>query len=631
MFRTSRIRSGLGPSLAPLIGVGLGAALAISGCQRADDEPRLLWVERFRPAGERGVFLNEVLTVHLSAPVDPASVHRSSARVVDDRGRPVEGQFEVDDERLHFYPRAPATALLTDGTFEPGGTYRLELAGFPRPDGIRGREGEPLGRPWNAVFTIASESTGEPLFEDPTLWSAHPLTLVGTELQPTDPIVLACDEALDPRSVRGQAFQLRRFVDGGDGDVGDVDGPRLVHIPLRATLTSNDRGGARVSLFPVDDEDVRRALDPGEYHFGYDPGAEPLLDLGGNRVGAIWGGLPGGLVPLAVTAADRAGSARSFVLDFLDGGLRSPEEPLGVDGTAWWDDGGVVTVRLPAAVGDGRDGAVLVSEGAALGSIAATSLTLPPGCGAELAGDGPIVLRSQGRVALSGRLDRRSPEATRAWDGNGEHEEWIREQSAAGALSEIDFGLAETLSEWIAEAEKGSEPWTVIVAGGDLVIDGELLVDGPLVLVAGGWLRVTGRVSASEVWKSDLGSGARISQRPRLLPLDIDPPATNPLRQRQRWTVLSSPFRPPDNRIRWTSARSRFDPGSGELRLRFLGERLLAGGDIERIGPVDDLVLLEDSPSIRLLVELELGPGPAGQPWTPPRLDAVELAWRPAF
>ena len=65
-------------------------------------------------------------------------------------------------------------------------------------------------------------------------------------------------------------------------------------------------------------------------------------------------------------------------------------------------------------------------------------------------------------------------------------------------------------------------------------------------------------------------------------------------------------------------------PGSGAFRVRFLGERDIAGGGVETVGPVDDLSLLDRCDAVRLWIELEIGPGPT---WDPPIVDFVEISW----
>ncbi|QDU68783.1 hypothetical protein [Engelhardtia mirabilis] len=627
------------------VAVVAGPLLLVCGCDRSGQEPRSLRVELFRQAGQSGVFLNEVLTVHLSAPLDPASVNRSSARVVDDRGRPVTGRFEVDAERLRFHPRPPLEPELSDGSFEPGQRYRIELAGFPRPDGIRGRSGEPLAATWWAEFVTAAPGGAQPLFEDPSLWRAEPLTIASTEVEATAPIELRCAEPLDPRTVRGESFQLVRYESAetsaeGEGAASSPGGTeqsrppagslRLTRIPLRAELIANDAEGARIALVPLGPSGVRRGLVPGEHHLGLDPLQPPPTDLGGNPAAVIWAAVPGGLAPLTVVGPQRESRAHDRTFDFLSAGMRSPEEPSGVDGTAWWDDGGLVTLRLPAACGSGADGPVLLTSGPVPRSISATSLGLSAGALCELPDSGPVILRAQGRVELDGRLDRRLAGPALSWTGDLPHEDWVErvvDEGGVAAFDTVDFGAGETLSEWLEHLGRTAQPVTVIIAGGDLVIDGDICVDGPLVLVAGGWLRVHGRVSAPEVWKSDLGDGARLSRRPRLLPLDIDPPTADTLREAQSWTVLSAPFSPREESVRWTGARVASDPGLGWARVRYLGERTLPSGEIERIGPVDDPLLLEESPAVRLLIELGMGPARPGQPWLPPRVDSVELTW----
>jgi hypothetical protein len=192
-----------------------------------------------------------------------------------------------------------------------------------------------------------------------------------------------------------------------------------------------------------------------------------------------------------------------------------------------------------------------------------------------------------------------------------------------------------TLSAWLERALQREEPWTILIAGADLRVPkgGAIDVDGPLLLVAGGWIRVEGFVEAREVWKSPGGGGSIRGDPPRRLggesapglrelPLEIDPPLGNILKRPLRLGVLSRPIRRGSGS--WRPALVEASSGIGNVRVSFLGVRPDGAGD--EVGPVDDLLLLEGFPEIRFLVELEV-PAGTGEAWDPPRLERLTLAW----
>src|SRR5690606_15277391 len=156
---------------------------------------------------------------------------------------------------------------------------------------------------------------------------------------------------------------------------------------------------------------------------------------------------------------------------------RSPVAVPGVDGTAQWAGDGLVRVRLPAAAGDGGAGRVELNGAVEDSDVHAVSLHVPTDATAKLTAEGLVVLRAQGSLVIDGRLE--------------------RADSGAAALGELEPAAGDTLSIWLARAGELGAGWTVLVAGGDLVVRGELEVDGPLLLVAGGMLRIpaSGRVT----------------------------------------------------------------------------------------------------------------------------------------
>jgi hypothetical protein len=603
-------------------GVEFGCWLLLVACTPRHGLPAALEVVRFRQAGADGVFLNEALVVHLNLDLDPASVHRDSVRVLDGGGATVPGSFEVAGDRLFFRPLAPRRADLADGSFRPGQTYSLELRGFPAPDGLRSRAGVPLARAYGASFTTAA--AGAALFEDPSLGRAEPLVLESTATPAGSPLRLRCSEPLDPRTVQGSDFELRRFTPAEGTAQAEA-----VRVPVEALLVENGGGGAALELWPLEAGGLRRALEPGEYHLWLDPRHGRPRDFGGHSVPTPWSAGATPMVAVQVLAGARGDPRTSARFDFLDASQRSSEAVAGAAGTASWSDTGLVELRFPAAAGSGRDGPLTVAselpedpEATLLEVRSGEVLSLPP--------SGLVVWRAQGALSIAGRVERRVLDTERSWREGETPFQWrVRFERSGGAreVPEFDFRPGETLSDWLARAAAADPAWTVLIAGADLSISGEVRCDGPLLLVAGGWIRVAGAVSGSELWRSDPGYGFTVESPAKVLPLVLDPPLVNPLVEPLSLVVRSRSFRPATTPLRWHGEQVAQDQGDGRVRVQYLGERRAADGSLERIGPVDHPLFLGPSPSLQLSIELWLGPDPASTAWRPPRLDAVEVLW----
>ncbi|MHC4261266.1 MAG: hypothetical protein ACYSWX_01985 [Planctomycetota bacterium] len=620
--RTSRAAGGL---LA-----GLVATLA-GGCGRGATEAETLFVTRFKQAGLTEAFLNERLVVHFDRLLDPSSIHRQSARVVDLDGELVQGRWVVERERLHFEPRLPRDRDLEDGSLRPGRTYRIELRGFPLPDGVRAMDGAPLEGAWSAEFSTAAV---DPLFDDPTLGRSAPLVLESPFVGPGGPVRLRCQEPVDPRSIAAAEFSLRRLVvDRAEAG----SGVQARTVNLAAELVSNGDDGAVIELWPIlsrRDPSVRGLVAPGDVHLWIDPeGAQPL-DLGGNRVPLAWRLEVDSTGDLEVVRDADDEQPQSRLFEFLDPDDRSPEEPSGCDGTAHWAEDGAVTIRMPSSVGDGSDGAVvLTAEQEAQREVQSTILVVPTSAEVTLPEDGLVLLRAQKQLRIDGRMLRRTLPADRSWRADETPQQWRarfereRDREASDSTP-LDFGEDEALEEWLDRAEASGVPWTVLIAGGDIVVEGELRLDGPLVMIAGGRIRARGGVSATAIWRTEPGGMTSAFPASQVLPLKIDDPLSNPLIEPIRVRVLSTPFRPAeDGAIRWSGARVVADAGDGEVRVRYLGERRDEDGVWRTLGPVEDPTLLTNSPTIRLSLELGLGPTDRSRGWRPPRIDAVELFW----
>jgi len=239
-----------------------------------------------------------------------------------------------------------------------------------------------------------------------------------------------------------------------------------------------------------------------------------------------------------------------------------------------------------------------------------------------------VLLSAQGSLHIEGELSRRvevgatmraSGESVAAWKARvrSSGEPW----RTPGMRAAIE--AATTLAGLCEHAREEGPAWTMLVAGGDLVVSGRIEVDRPLLLAAGGWIHVTGEVEAREVWIASEGGG-RFQPHPYPAQLAFESPSVNPLREPLHLAVLSAPVRPPRGVERWGRPRVEGRDGAGRFEVRFLGEREVADGTLVRMGPVDDPRLLEGCESVQLWIELSMEPGVA---WEPPVVDHVELSW----
>ena len=586
-------------------------ALAAS-CSPPDTEPAYARLLQIRPENRSGLFLNEKLVMHFSEALDPTSVHGLSVRILAEDGTRARGALELRDESLSFVPEPVLARDLSDGGYRPGTRYLVKLAGFPRVEALRGRSGRPLGRSleWSFETVDVREPRSGFVFEDPSLNVAHPAIVVRTRIAPGEPIELEGGEPIDPSTVDGGDFML-------------VEPRSAAREPLLARLVENydkralhPRGTTRLLLWP------ERMLAPGTYYL--EASQASLRDLGGNRM-RVFGPKPGpGPVEIEVVAAEGSPSGSSYTETFLDPSLRSIEAVPSADGTAHWERTGRCSVRWPAAAGSGEHGAVPLAGDEARRDVQATRLELAPGVSCRLAPErGTIVLRAQGAIRIAGELVR---------EAGGAPVEALPPLVPRAGEPQAE-PPRQSLSQWLATAVSSESDLTVVIAGGDLVIEGRIRTEGTLLLAAGGRIRVqhgdslyAGRLvalgdgAASLSYLSPRGSAARLAEVASLL---LDEPLVNPLVEPLSFAVRSAPIPERGTAARWHPfPKVGAHAGAGQASVAYQGE--CAGEPL-----VDDPVLLGDCPTLRLLVRLEVRPDP-GAPWDPPWVDYVELAWEPA-
>lgn len=631
----------------------LGFGLALAACRPPTEPTTRVLVHRLtRPEDARAVRLNEDLVFHFSAEVDRTSVTQDSVRITDAEGQPARGRLEVEGSRVRFVPATVLAPDLSDGGYVPGTSYQVEIAGFPRPDCLRGVDGAPLASTYRWSFRAVEVAGHEgPFFEDRDPDRIRPLRLFPApqggpelryELGPLDAIYLRCEEPLDPASLVDGAFGLRprqgaevrlrpRLLEN-EADAALRPRPARARSSTPPAAWQREPRAALVELTPV------TRLSSGPWRLVFHPEVRttevhlvaflpgwPALPVAVPRVrpGAPrdLGGHPLWepalvLVTFPVIERGRDDGRGVWLEEFVDTRLRSTLAVPGCDGTAAWSETGRVEVRFLKAAGDGRQGDVELSGSPTFRDLQSVRAFLPPATTCRLSSDpGPVVVRAQGSLRIAGRLER-----------------------ATSGRSTFQFPH-EKLSVWLdralaapSDAAARDMDWTVLVAGGDLIVEGEIDVSTPLLLVAGGRIRVTGSVRGghpTQVFRLGEGGGPGLTAS-NVEDLELDPPDVNPLRVPLRFGVLSGPLPPRGTVVEWLEAEARGSVErkgvtNGRWSVRYLPELARAPLAPEDLQPVDSPELLEKPGSIQILIELTVEPG--GR-WRPPFVDSVRLAWQ---
>ena len=595
--------------------VSLLAALGCAACGSRAEEPRALRLLQARPADTGGVFLNERLVFHFSEPLDPTSVTGHSVRIrsLGPDSVPARGHLRVSGRTLQFVPDAVLAFELDDGGYLPDTSYEVELAGFPRPDGLRGRSGAPLERSisWDFRTVAVSEPRSGFVFEDASLDRGLPVVLASGSLAPGEPIVFEGEEPLDPSTLFADDFVLRhRLQRAPGGPVRSLGPPVRMRVRLADNRDKRALGEpgqtTRIELLPLE------RLEVGEtYWLQIDQRFLRLRDFGGHRVQVF---SPRGgplLIEISPFPSGAAGVHPTYTETFMSPEMRSAEPVEGVDGTVHWGTSGRAEVRYPAAAGGGEDGQVELGEHQLRFDVQATRMHLPKGVECALSTvPGLVVLRVQGAMQIDGVIRRASGEAD--------------------MMTKL-FRDGETLSDWLVRARAADFDCTVLIAGGDLVIDGRVDVDGPLLLVAGGRIRVARRFGVRAAYVVTLGEGGRTflydklgkkNSNPDVAPLRLDLATTNVLRATLVYGVRSAPIPRDGEAARWYPAPAVGGrEGHGSYRVRYIG-RGATGAEVA----FDDPAALSDSPTLRLEILLEV---PPGEVWDPPWIDSVQVGWEP--
>jgi hypothetical protein len=625
--------------------IGLCAALACTGSEGG--EPRTLRLVRKDPGHNQGVFLNEPLSFHFSAEVDPLSVGRESIVIETAKGERARGELEVEGRKVVFRPDVPHAQDLSDGGYRPGVEYLVRIAGFPRPDGIRAATGEPLAQTerWSFTTVALDAPRRGSLFDDPHQEHRKPPDLYpgapgDYTIGAADAIYLGSEKQIDPTSVRSGDFKLvrQRVAAGGAEPVCDLfarlvenepvarrERPRGIASQSSDKAWRTERRAALIELTPV------QPLEPGRYVLQYQPARPPAGE-------EAWSLRDFSRRPLFLEVhgfertiqvdGSRDSSARgeAFVEDFVDRDLRTPLVVADCDGTAAWEGSGRVEVHYPLAAGDGSADAVSLSAEEPRTDLQATSIDLAPGATCRLAeAPGLVILRAQGRITLRGNLERRAPLAQPL---------------------DCDKERGVPLTGWLARVKAANPSWTIVIAGGDLVIDseGEIRSEVPVLLIAGGQIRNSGKSSLPVLrfWSQSGAGGMRTPGGPSDARFELDPPiGANPLKRPLRFAVVSGPVPQTGGIERWISAYSigGLEPPSSSFRPSHPASESTASSWSVRYFPADaphapdfskgatSPVQLPQPGSVRFVVELVLGDK---ADWQAPYVDRVQLAFERA-
>ena len=154
----------MGTLRTPCLMLLLAGALS-PACSRGNvpAQPTPFAVTRITPEpGGAPLLLNQQIGVAFSAPIDPESARGDVFQVLDEAGRAVQGRVLVGAQSLTFEPRVPLRPELDDGSFRPDANYRVLVAGYPRPGGLRAADGRMLQQGLNVSFrTVGRDASAQ--------------------------------------------------------------------------------------------------------------------------------------------------------------------------------------------------------------------------------------------------------------------------------------------------------------------------------------------------------------------------------------------------------------------------------------------------------------------------------------
>lgn len=588
--------------------------LFLAACSRGPEPGQELTLQGFRPLQGQRILLNEPLSLTFSRDVDPSTITPSSLWVEDDEGRRCSGQWRLQGSRwLRFWPRTVTGSNLLGGGYRPGRKHVVRVVGFPDVGGLRGLDGVPLDQSYRVPFEVSDPGPQDQAFLDFSPYGCEPL-MVGTHpnglrapVQEGEPIRMWCAEPLDPRSMHSEDFSIWFHPWNparGAPTATPFCGVRLSMVQNRhSELLLQNEAAAVLECRP------EKLLDPrlnGQYSLRVDRKVR-LVDYSGHSpwppVGASG---PRSEFFFRVEPVDAQGQSQ-LRLDFLDREHLSSQEVPWADGEVQLKPGRL-TVAMPACIGSGSEGELILRGDVSKGDRHGVRVFVPQDQSAILSAEpGPVVLRSQGSWMQLGDIKRNTGTG---WDSTPG--DWMAAHPGASVDELLQF------------ATESGRNWTVLIAGGDLVLKGKFQVDTPVLLVAGGRIRVEVPVACpvGELYKVGDGGGSADTQPMRTLNLTLPEPGMNPLRVAQRYAMVTSSLpRWVAERYEWEQLSVGARDGSGRAEVFFLPHK----GPVELDRCVTHPRALPPNDPLRILVLLTVEPGGT---WDPPTVDFIHLSWR---
>lgn len=477
----------------------------LSGCWEKSPARTALTVDRTSPAlGDRAapLLLNDALTIYFSEPILPTSVTEDSVTLIDENGHQVPGAaLRVGTDWVTWVPQPPLAKDLGDGSFRPGGHYRLVLAGMPRVDRIRSENGHSLDHRTSFEVFVANRGQapeGLPAILRPSA-SDLPLGLRTSDVlqhvaADAPRLQLHFTLPILPSSLRREAFRIRVLEAG-------VLVPRSVRV-VTSPLDDPDLPGSTVEIdlgsLPQHEDGTRRPLADGDFISVELLNNSGLMDYAGraplpSATTQFWSVVAGRSIPVCEWPAGE----HSF--DSGDG-LRAGFEVRGSTivprvrveaGNGSLGDfrpSSNVTLR-PGEMFDRGDGKLMVSAGS---EFHFSSIAIPEGVEVTIdATTGPVRLLSCGGVRIEGSLQ------------------------LAGPISPLPARpfMAQPVQDLIDGVR------VAIVAAGDLEIRGDVqsaaAISGSetaLLLATAGWLRLHGSLPFQSVLVAEARGGESSSR-----------------------------------------------------------------------------------------------------------------------
>ncbi|MCP5022717.1 MAG: hypothetical protein GY930_13200 [bacterium] len=593
----------------------LSLMLLLTACSRGPEPGEELILQGFRPLEGQRILLNEPLELTFSRDVDPSSITPSNLWVEDHQGRRCAGQWRVKSTRmLLFWPRTVLDSNLSSGGYRPGRPHLVRVVGFPAVGGLRAQDGEPLNRSYRLPFDVVDPAPTDRAFLDFSPYGCKPLVVglhpsgLRAPVQEDEPIRLWCLEPLDPRSLHSEDFSIW-YHDPWNPNPEQSTATKFSDVRVsmvqnrHSELLLQNQGACELECTPETRLDpsrngrfslrVHRNARLKDYN-GYSPW--PAASPSGPRFEFYF----------RVEPVDAQGQRR-LRLDFLDREHLSSQRIPWVDGELRLQPGRL-TVPMPTCAGLGGDGELTLEGSVDFRDSHGVQIRVPQGKVAVLSSKpGPVVLRSQGAWNQLGRLERVTGGS---WESTPS--QWVAEHPGA------------SVDDLLKYAEQANCNWTVLIAGGDLILKGDIEVDTPVLLVAGGRVRSEARLNSpvGELYKVGEGGGSGNTQPMRTLNLVMPEPGINPLRIKQRYALVTSSLpRWVADRYEWEHLKVGAHDGSGRTEVLFLPHK----GPVELDRCMTHPRALPPNEPLRVLILMTVEPGGS---WDPPTVDFIHLSWR---